>query len=79
MYANNLSFSCIAFNIALLILAFTPVTYINVLFLLSPMFAFCGVLLGIGAIVLKESFLKSVLAIVLNMAYVPFFFELFKW
>lgn len=77
--ASNIAFICIALNLALNILAFTPIIYINYGFVLIPFFSFCGALLGIGAIVLREPLLKSILAIVLNVAYLKFFFEFFRY
>lgn len=79
MPASNIAFICIALNLALNILAFTPIIYINFGFVLIPFFSFCGALLGKGAIVLREPLLKSILAIVLNIAYLKFFFEFFKY
>ncbi|WP_274310170.1 hypothetical protein [Solibacillus daqui] len=78
MPANKLSFLCVAFNVTLSIISFLAgyfdgnifrVLSIGILFL-PPIVTFCGVLLGIGAIVLKEPFIKSITAIGLNIVFI---------
>lgn len=47
------------------------------IFFMPPLVTYCGILLGIGAIVLKESFIKSITAIGLNIAYIFAYYYVF--
>jgi hypothetical protein len=83
--ANKMSFICVAVNIAISIMSifanyFGGVFVRNLsigIFFLPPMVTFCGVLLGIGAIVLREPFIKSIIAIALNIAYIFAYYNVF--
>lgn len=75
---NKMSFICVSFNLVSNIMLFVidnrggTVSQLVVLSnLIVPfLLSFTGVLFGIGAIVLKESFFKSIIATVLNMIYI---------
>ncbi|RFU69309.1 hypothetical protein D0463_02765 [Bacillus sp. V59.32b] len=77
MPVYKMSLFCVAFNITFSIMSFLTNNF-DVIFLRNlsigifflPMVTFCGVLLGIGAIVLKENFIKSIISIALNIAYI---------
>ena len=45
---------------------------------LPPIVTLIGVLLGIGAIVLRESLIKSIIAIVLNIIYIFTYYNFFE-
>ncbi|RIJ63758.1 hypothetical protein [Rummeliibacillus sp. POC4] len=78
MPVYKLSFLCVVFNVTFSIISFLAAYFDGIIFqtlsigifFLPPMVTFCGALLGIGAIVLKESFIKSITAIGLNIAYI---------
>jgi hypothetical protein len=83
--ANKLSYICVAINI-IAILSFYIVLTIHfiadlfepfflLLIVIYPMVSFIGILLGIGAIVLKEPFLKCITAIILNFLCLLIFFK----
>ncbi|MGE7186994.1 hypothetical protein ACQKKK_24415 [Peribacillus sp. NPDC006672] len=85
MTVYKMSFLCVAFNIMLSIMSFLASNFDVFLFrilsigifFLPQMVTFCGVLLGIGAIVLKEPFIKSIIAIALNIAYIFAYYYVF--
>lgn len=77
MSTYNLSLLCAAFNFGILLLSAIAIA-LNVHFIssilfigftLTPIITFTGVLLGIGALVLKEAFLKCLYAIALNLSF----------
>ncbi|MCA1035842.1 MULTISPECIES: hypothetical protein [Bacillus] len=83
---TRLSLLCVAINLISNILFFLIGDwggFFTMLLTLSnlvlPMFlSFTGVLLGIGALVLKEPIIKSLLAIAANIGYVLIFFSVIK-
>ncbi|MGM0790054.1 hypothetical protein FZD47_17315 [Bacillus infantis] len=83
---TRLSLLCVAINLISNILFFLIRNwggFFTMLLTLSnlvlPMFlSFTGVLLGIGALVLKEPIIKSLLAIAANIGYVLIFFSVIK-
>lgn len=87
MPANKLSFICVAINIIGILCFYIASTFhfladlFGILILLmigaTPIVSFIGILLGIGAIVLKEPFLKCITAIILNFVFLLMFFNVF--
>ncbi|MCA1041560.1 hypothetical protein LCM00_18745 [Bacillus infantis] len=83
---TRLSFLCVAINLISNILFFLIGSlggFFTMLLTLSNLvlpgfLSFTGVLLGIGALVLKEPIIKSLLAIAANIGYVLVFFSVFK-
>ncbi len=85
MPANKLSFICVAINIIGILCFYITSTFhfladlFGILILLmigaTPIVSFIGILLGIGAIVLKEPFLKCITAIILNFVFLLMFFN----
>ncbi|MCB5238567.1 hypothetical protein [Niallia circulans] len=83
MPANKLSYICVAisfigtlsFNIISTIhfLADLFGLFFFLMIVVSPIVSFIGILLGIGAIVLKEPFLKCITAIILNFVFLLMF------
>ena len=75
---NKMSYICVAINLVSNILFFLigdlggTVSLLIVLsnLILPFLLSFTGVLLGIGAIVLKESIIQSIIAIALNIIYI---------
>ncbi|WP_428909934.1 hypothetical protein [Niallia sp. Krafla_26] len=85
MPVYQMSLYCVGFNLILSVLSFFAVYFDGVLartvsmgiWFLPPMVTFSGVLLGIGALVLKEPFIRSILAIALNIAYILVYYTIF--
>jgi hypothetical protein len=86
MALNRMSYMCVAINLTSNILFFLigdAGGFFTMLLTISnltlPVFlSFTGVLLGIGALVLKEPVIKSLLAIAANIGYVLIFFSVIK-